>query len=101
MWLLVFFDLPVGTKIQRRVATQFRQRLLNDGFIMLQYSVYARFMQGNDRAEKHAQLLEQQVPKGGNIRVLQVTELQYARMIHLAGSPRRNEAIRGDQLVLF
>lgn len=41
-WILVAFDLPVLSKKQRKAATGFRQWLLDDGFHMLQFSVYAR-----------------------------------------------------------
>lgn len=101
MWLMVFFDLPVGTKDQRRRATQFRKSLLQDGYIMLQYSVYARFINGNDRFDKHIAKLKLAVPHEGSIRALSVTELQYGRMLHLAGSAEKNEQIRPSQLVLF
>lgn len=37
---MVFFDLPVQTKRQRREATRFRNFLLTDGYHMIQYSVY-------------------------------------------------------------
>ena len=39
---MVTFDLPVGTKAQRKRATAFREFLLDDGFHMVQWSVYAR-----------------------------------------------------------
>ncbi len=42
MWVVVMFDLPVDTKKARREYTRFRKKLLRDGFMMLQYSVYAR-----------------------------------------------------------
>ena len=42
MWIFVFFDLPVTTKTERRKATRFRKDLLQDGFSMMQYSVYTR-----------------------------------------------------------
>jgi len=48
MWIIVFFDLPVKKPAQRRAATQFRKFLLKDGYIMLQYSVYARVCKGQD-----------------------------------------------------
>lgn len=41
MRILVFFDLPVKTKAEKREATKFRKFLINDGYHMLQYSVYA------------------------------------------------------------
>ncbi|MEI7775636.1 MAG: CRISPR-associated endonuclease Cas2, partial [Verrucomicrobiota bacterium] len=39
-WLMVTFDLPVGTKSQRKRATAFREFLLDDGFQIVQWSVY-------------------------------------------------------------
>lgn len=42
MRMLVFFDLPVKTREQRRAATRFRNFLLGDGYYMVQYSVYTR-----------------------------------------------------------
>ena len=39
VWMFVFFDLPVGTKTDRRWATKFRNFLKDDGFMMLQWSV--------------------------------------------------------------
>ena len=41
-WVLVFFDLPVGTPEERRDAANFRKDLLKDGYMMVQFSVYAR-----------------------------------------------------------
>ncbi len=42
MWLFVFFDLPVTTKIERKTAARFRKDLMKDGFTMMQFSVYIR-----------------------------------------------------------
>jgi CRISPR-associated endonuclease Cas2 len=53
MWLFVFFDLPVGTKAERRAATRFRNFLKDDGFLMLQWSVYARVCRGDEAVAKH------------------------------------------------
>ena len=53
MWMFVFFDLPVGTKTERRHATRFRNFLKDDGFMMLQFSVYARVMRGEEAVDKH------------------------------------------------
>lgn len=53
MRMIVFFDLPVQTKTERRHATAFRNFLLKDGYHMLQFSVYARVCNGNDAVKKH------------------------------------------------
>lgn len=85
MRVLVFFDLPVKTKRERRVATQFRNFLIKDGFYMIQYSVYARVCNGNDMAELHKQRLKCNVPNEGSIRVLTITEKQYENVEILLG----------------
>ncbi len=38
VWVFVLFDLPVGTKKERKAATKFRHSLLDLGFEMSQYS---------------------------------------------------------------
>ena len=42
MWVLVFFDLPTDTKKERKAAADFRKQLIQDGFIMFQFSIYMR-----------------------------------------------------------
>jgi CRISPR-associated protein Cas2 len=46
MRLLVFFDLPMVTKAEKRAYVQFRKFLLNDGYDMIQWSVYGRILNG-------------------------------------------------------
>lgn len=42
MRLMVMFDLPVETSEQRREYRKFRKKLINEGFMMMQYSIYVR-----------------------------------------------------------
>ncbi len=105
MWIMVFFDLPVGTKPQRRAATRFRNYLLKDGYIMLQFSVYGRICNGQERVEKHLKRLQTVLPSKGHIRALQVTDQQYGRMKILLGERDENEEKdtknNGGQLLLL
>ena len=39
-WIMAMFDLPVLLEEERKEATRFRNALLDDGFIMIQYSVF-------------------------------------------------------------
>lgn len=101
MWLFVFFDLPVLTKPERRTATRFRNFLLKDGYMMIQFSVYARICNGQDRVEKHVQRLNTNIPQKGSVRVIQITDKQYERMKILVGTKKNNEKAKSEQLVLF
>ena len=101
MWLFVFFDLPVGTKEQRRRATRFRNSLRDDGFLMLQFSVYARVCRGQDAVEKHVRRVRGSLPKEGSVRALQVTDRQYGRMELMLGMAAKTERIGSKQMVLL
>lgn len=102
MRMLVFFDLPVVTREERRAYTLFRRFLLNDGFDMIQFSVYGRILNGRDAEEKHMQRVVDNLPPDGSVRVLVVTEKQYAGMKLLVGLPLFQEKRVGvSQLALF
>lgn len=101
LWLFVFFDLPVGTKAERRAATRFRNFLKDDGYMMLQFSVYARVCRGEEAVGKHIARVCKSLPASGNIRTLQVTDKQYARMRLLLGEATKNEKTGTAQLVLL
>jgi CRISPR-associated protein Cas2 len=101
MWLFVFFDLPVTTKSERHSATKFRNFLLKDGYMMIQFSVYARICNGQDRVDKHINRLQGNLPEKGSVRVMQVTDKQYERTKILVGNLKNNEKTKSEQLVLF
>lgn len=101
MWIFVFFDLPVGTKAERRHATRFRKFLKDDGFMMLQWSVYARVCRGEDGADKHDSRVTKALPPRGSVRTLRVTDRQYARMKLLLGEATFSEKKAPEQLILL
>lgn len=102
MRLLVFFDLPMVTKAEKRAYVQFRKFLLNDGYDMIQWSVYGRILNGADAEKKHLARLAENLPPEGSVRAMTVTEKQYAGMRLLVGMPRFQEKrVGGTQLLLF
>ena len=101
MRLIVMFDLPVITDKERKIATNFRKFLLDDGYIMMQFSVYSRICKNNDDLQKHINRLKIHSPKNGNIRMLQITEKQYSSIIMFAGSKEVEEDISIDSLLVF
>ena len=102
MRLLVFFDLPVTTREKRRIYTLFRRFLIQDGYDMIQWSVYGRMVNGTDDAEKHLKRLADNLPKEGSIRCLQVSEKQFANMRLLVGTKNFQEKkVNADQMLLF
>jgi CRISPR-associated protein Cas2 len=77
MWLVVLFDLPVGTKKERKAATRFRLKLLDLGFEMTQYSVYLRFCAGKEQAESYERKIKQAMPPSGKVHIITITDKQY------------------------
>ena len=102
MRVVVLFDLPTGTKAERRNATRFRNFLLDDGFDMLQYSVYSRICPDRDNAEMHLRRIKKVAPKEGSVRVLMVTENQFANMAIIVGEKIAQEKdVMAKQLAFF
>lgn len=102
MRILVFFDLPVTTANNRREAARFRRFLINDGYHMIQYSVYARVCNGTDAVEKHRGRIKQNLPDNGAIRMLVITEKQYEAIDILLGRlTEADEPFQCEQLSIF
>jgi CRISPR-associated protein Cas2 len=102
MRLLVFFDLPTVTRAEKRAYTLFRRFLLKDGYDMIQWSVYGRVVNGFDDTETHVKRLSANLPPEGSVRLLQVSEKQFAQMKLLVGLPKKQEkTINAAQLVLL
>ena len=80
-WVLVFFDLPVGTSEERKAATNFRKDLIHDGYMMVQFSVYARPCGTADRVETQVRRLKTKIPAKGEVRGLMISDAQWGRMI--------------------
>lgn len=102
MRILVMFDLPVVAKKERKAATKFRKNLLDEGYVMMQYSVYYRICNGYDMAKKYLRILEKEVPKKGSVRAIVLTEKQFSEMKLLVGDPLPvEEKVNSDNLTVF
>lgn len=91
MRIIVMFDLPTATTEDKREYMHFRKGLIKLGFDMLQYSVYSRITRNNDDARKYINKVKSILPPVGSVRVLQVTEKQYAGMIIMLGEKTPTE----------
>ncbi|MEG1798844.1 MAG: CRISPR-associated endonuclease Cas2, partial [Synergistaceae bacterium] len=102
MRIMVFFDLPVVSKGDRTIYTHFRKFLIEDGYDMLQFSVYCRIVNGEDAVDKHLQRLMAHLPQKGSVRFLQITDRQYASMKMLVGTRTKKEKyVNVNQTLLF
>ena len=101
MWMLVMFDLPTDTRLQRKTATDFRNFLLDEGFERSQFSVYARFVNGKEAFATRVARIERNLPAEGDIQILNFTDRQYRDTVHFSDQGRRAARQNPHQLVMF
>lgn len=97
MRLLVMFDLPVETSLEKKEYTRFRKALIRSGFLMMQYSIYVRCCLNQDNATKYLKQVEMFLPKHGAVRCLMITEKQFGKMKILLGEKSINEDLLKDK----
>ena len=91
MWLFVFFDLPVVTKKEHKIAATFRKNLMKDGFVMLQFSVYIRHCASKESREVHIKRVKSLVPETGMVSMLSVTDKQYGDIVNFWGKEKKKK----------
>lgn len=101
MRLICMFDLPTETEKNRRDYRLFRKKLLQEGFVMMQYSVYVRTCPNRDYVTRMEKRLGKILPNNGNVRLLSVTEKQYEDMKLLVGNKSEVERIVGCERMLI
>jgi CRISPR-associated protein Cas2 len=101
MWLFVMFDLPVKTRLEKRRYVRFRKHLISEGFMALQYSVYARYFESEEASSACRRRVAGKVPECGRVRVLHVTERQFATMAVFFGKRPLAPEEPPEQLLLF
>ena len=102
MRIIVLYDLPTLTKKNRKDSHYFHKYLLNNGYYMLQFSVYVKLCHTLDYAQESAQKLEKNCPKLGNVRYLIITEKQFRNMKMIVGKETAQEKIKNiDYLTIL
>lgn len=100
-WVLVLFDLPVGSKAERRDAARFRKDLVSEGYMMVQFSVYARPCGSADRVETQIRRLKPMIPPHGEVRGLIISDAQWGRMMIVRSQKPADPEDMPEQLLFF
>jgi CRISPR-associated protein Cas2 len=101
MWVLVHFDLPTETKKDRKNYALFRKKILADGFIMFQFSMYIRHCSSKENAEVHIRRVKAILPPKGHIGIMCVTDKQFSMMEIFRGRELSDSPETIQQLELF
>lgn len=100
--LICCFDLPTDTNEEKKEYRNFRKALIENGFFMMQYSVYVRTCPNRDFAKKFVGKLRQEAPKNGNIRLLYITEKQYEDMELILGvKSDLEEVVTAERIIVI
>jgi CRISPR-associated protein Cas2 len=101
MWIIAMFDLPTDTPKARKAYATFRKSLLQDGFTMMQYSVYTRHCASIENADVHMNRMGAVVPALGEVRFMTITDRQFGKIRVFTGKKRSNPPPSPAQLELF
>lgn len=101
MRTVVFFDLPTLTFNDQRNYRRFHKFLVNEGFIMMQESVYSKICLNLGQSKYLYDRIRKVCPKDGIVEVLNVTEKQYASIEYIAGKSQNKIIDNLDRLVIL
>lgn len=101
MRTMVFFDLPNIYAKDKRNYLRFRKYLLNEGFIMMQESVYSKIVMNSQQSQLLLDRLRKKAPKKGLIQVLIITEKQYSQIEYIIGEHNSKIIDNEDRLIVL
>lgn len=99
MRVMVFFDLPTITDKNRHDYRKFRQFLVQEGFIMMQESVYTKLALNGTVAELIRKKVRKNKPTEGLIEMLIITEKQFSGIEYISGE-EQNCVIDGEERLI-
>lgn len=101
LWILVFFDLPTETKKDRRAHAKFRKDIMQDGFVMFQFSIYLRHCNSRENTDVHVKRVKRLLPEKGRIGILTITDKQFGDIELFNGIEIAKRPDTPQQLELF
>jgi len=101
MRTLIFFDLPNVVYEDQVSYRKFRKFLLNEGFIMLQESVYSKIFLNREQNKLLLNRLRVKAPKKGIIQVLTITEKQYSMIEYIIGGKQTKIIDNSERLIVL
>lgn len=101
MWVFVFFDLPTETRQNRRDHARFRKQLKEDGFTMMQFSIYTRHCNSSENASVHIKRTKGILPPEGEVIIFTLTDKQFGMMEFFLGQKAADRPDTPQQLELF
>jgi len=101
MRVIVFFDLPTQTNKDRKIYARFRKDLINEGFIMLQESVYSKLALNNSIVKSIREKIYKNKPPKGIVQMLVITEKQYSGIEYVVGDKTQDVLDNTERLIVL
>lgn len=98
---MVFFDLPVETKKDRKNYRRFVDTLEKDGFVRFQFSIFFRHCPSQENALIHTKRVKMNLPPKGHVVLLQITDRQFGLMEIFMSAKKEKLPETPQQLELF
>lgn len=101
MRVIVMFDLPTETSMERRHYRWFRKFLIEEGFVMMQESIYTKICINMHAVDKVEHRVDQNKPPRGIVQLMVVTERQYANIKYVVGEENNNTIQNDERMVVL
>ena len=101
MRIIIFFDLPTLTTQNRKEYIFFRRTLLEEGFIMMQESVYTKLAMNRGLVDLIANRLKKKMPQMGLVQMLVVTEKQFSSVTNFIGENQTKNIYSTERLIIL
>ncbi|MEO7532661.1 MAG: CRISPR-associated endonuclease Cas2 [Ferruginibacter sp.] len=101
MWVFVFYDLPTDSPRERKIAADFRKKIMADGFAMFQFSLYLRHSASMENAQVHVARVKKILPEKGKVGIMTITDKQFGMMEIYHGQKLTEQPNIPQQLELF
>ncbi len=100
MRLIVILS-PTGKWGTKTEYTNLRKFLMRDGYLRIAPEVFMRITQNRKNSEKHIKRLEEYALHTGAVRLIRLTEKQYANVHMVAGEPDYQEKVVGNNCCIM
>ena len=101
MRVVVMFDLPTDTSLDRKNYRAFRKFLINEGFVMLQFSIYTKICLNMNAANVVATSIRKNKPPKGLIQMMTITEAQFSRMEFVRGEEDKTYIMNTERTIVL
>ena len=101
MRVLVLYDLPVKDGEDRLAYSRFHRYLIQNGFLMLQESVYCKLALNQTAVRAILANLRRNKPPAGLSQVLCITEKQFARSEFILGEVKTDVIDSDERLIVL